>query len=291
MHLVEPHPTHKLADAGDRLAPVEGLCVVRLGRLHDGQCDSAEEPLLEVHQGEVDCHTLVPGRIGKPCGDPVAVRLVGDLRPKRRPVVRPGGLLHVGQAFRPLTRQMQAAPEQITGRPHLRGIDRGLDEAFDRMAELYPGLSQAWRKRLTSSREGRQDWLHSLRNNIVHYGSNRDASGRYAEAIVETAFPFLEEMFQRITGNTVSLPHLLMEWIYREVEVARLVRRDLQNEQKPPEPYAIKTLQHYVLWTYAAWPLPVMISTRSWSAGRQTGSSILSDGKEHLLRLGKTGSW
>jgi hypothetical protein len=166
-----------------------------------------------------------------------------------------------------------------------------IDEAFDRVAELYPGLSQAWRKRLTSSREGRQDWLHSLRNNIVHYGSNRDASGRYAEAIVETAFPFLEEMFQRITGNTVSLPHLLMEWIYREVEVARLVRRDLQNEQKPLEPYAIKTLQHYVLWTYAAWPLPVMISTRSWSAGRQTGSSILSDGKEHLLRLGKTGSW
>jgi hypothetical protein len=96
------------------------------------------------------------------------------------------------------------------------------------MAELYPGLSQAWRKRLTSSREGRQDWLHSLHNNIVHYGSNRDASGRYPEAIVETAFPFLEEMFQRITRNTVSLPHLLMEWIYREVEVARLVRRDLR---------------------------------------------------------------
>jgi hypothetical protein len=90
----------------------------------------------------------------------------------------------------------------------------------------------------------------------VHYGSNREASGRYAEAIVETAFPFLEELFQRITGNTVSLPHLLMAWIYREVEVARLVLRDLQNEQKPPEPYAITTLQHHVLWTYAAWPSP-----------------------------------
>jgi hypothetical protein len=130
------------------------------------------------------------------------------------------------------------------------------DEASDRVAELYPGLSQAWRKRLISSRGGRQDSLHSLRNNIVHYGSNREASGRYAEAIVETAFPFLEELFQRITGNTVSLPHLLMAWIYREVEVAQLVLRDLQNEQKPPEPYAITTLQHHVLWTYAAWPSP-----------------------------------
>jgi hypothetical protein len=36
-----------------------------------------------------------------------------------------------------------------------------IDEASDRMAGLYPGLSQAWRKRLTSFREGRQDWLHS----------------------------------------------------------------------------------------------------------------------------------
>ena len=63
----------------------------------------------------------------------------------------------------------------------------------------------------------------------------------------------------------MSLPHLLMAWIYREVEVARLVLRDLQNEQKPPEPYAITTLQHHVLWTYAAWPYSVTISTRSWS--------------------------
>ena len=126
------------------------------------------------------------------------------------------------------------------------------DEALDRVAELYPGLRQAWRKRLTSSRGGHQDSLHSLRNNIVHNGSNCEASGRYAEAIADTAFPFLEERFQRITGNTVSLPHLLMEWIYREVEFTRLVLRDLQNEQKPPQLYAIKTLQHHVFWTYAA---------------------------------------
>jgi hypothetical protein len=125
------------------------------------------------------------------------------------------------------------------------------DEAFDRVAELYPGLRQAWRKRLTSSRGGHQESLRSLRNNLVHNGSNREASGRYAEAIADTAFPFLEELFQRITGNTVSLPHLLMEWIYREVEVARLVLCDLRNEQKL-QPYAIKTLQHHELWSYAA---------------------------------------
>ena len=109
------------------------------------------------------------------------------------------------------------------------------DDAFDRVAELYPGLTDKWRRRLTSSsrggrqdpRDGRQDSLHALRNSIVHSGNNPDAEGRYAEAIVDTAFPFLEELFQLITKNTVSLPHVLMEWFYQQVKVAQLVLRDL----------------------------------------------------------------
>jgi hypothetical protein len=65
------------------------------------------------------------------------------------------------------------------------------EDAFDRVAELYPGLSESGRKRLTSSRGGHRDSLHGLRNNIVHYGMNTEARGRYAEAIVDTAVPFL----------------------------------------------------------------------------------------------------
>jgi hypothetical protein len=41
MTLVEQHQAQNLADAGNRLELVEGLCVVRPGRLHDSQCDSA----------------------------------------------------------------------------------------------------------------------------------------------------------------------------------------------------------------------------------------------------------
>jgi hypothetical protein len=130
------------------------------------------------------------------------------------------------------------------------------DDAFDRVAELYPGLRDTWRKQLISSQGGRKDSLHALRNNIVHYGGNLASNGRYVAAIIDTAFPFLSELFQRMTGGTVSLPHLLKEWIYREVEVARLVLHDLQQQQESPQPYAIKTLQHHVLWTYAAWPAP-----------------------------------
>ena len=43
-----------------------------------------------------------------------------------------------------------------------------------------------------------------------------------------------------------------MEWI----DIAQLVLHDLRQEKIPPESYAIRTLQHHVLWTYAAWPSP-----------------------------------
>jgi hypothetical protein len=46
-------------------------------------------------------------------------------------------------------------------------------------------------------------------------------------AIVETAFPFLDELFRKMTRDQVSLAHLLMEWLYKELEVARAVLRDL----------------------------------------------------------------
>ena len=128
MHRVEqPHTPH-CAEAGDGGEAVQGLGVVRLSRLPDGPCDSAASLVIAVKQGEVDGHRLVHGRLGKPCGDPGAVRVVGDLLPTLRQVVRPGGLLHVGQECRTLTRQRPAVPEQSTGRPHRLGIDRGLGE-------------------------------------------------------------------------------------------------------------------------------------------------------------------
>jgi len=131
------------------------------------------------------------------------------------------------------------------------------EEAFDRVAELYPGLSATWRKQLISSKGGRKDSLHSLRNDIVHYGGDPDSMGYYTEAIVDTAFPFLEEFFRLASENKVSMAHLIKEWIYREVEVARLVLCDLRNERLPPKPHAIKTLQHHMLWTHATWPSPL----------------------------------
>jgi len=110
------------------LAPVYGLWVGRRGRRHARPCDSAASRVVAVKQGEVDCHTLWHGRIGKPCGDPVPGRVVGDLRARLRPVVLPVGLRHGGQECRPVPRQRQAAPAEITGRPPRLGRDLGLRE-------------------------------------------------------------------------------------------------------------------------------------------------------------------
>jgi len=90
----------------------------------------------------------------------------------------------------------------------------------------------------------------------VHYGGNPEAEGQYVQAIIDTAFPFLEDLITRMTGGTVWLPALLKEWIFREIKVAQLVLRDLQSEHGSPKPYVIKTLQHHILWTYGAWPSP-----------------------------------
>ena len=53
------------------------------------------------------------------------------------------------------------------------------EQAFDRVAELYPGLSETWKKRLVGVEKDKRDSLHALRNNIVHFGNNSEQKGRY----------------------------------------------------------------------------------------------------------------
>jgi hypothetical protein len=132
------------------------------------------------------------------------------------------------------------------------------EEAFDRVAELYPGLEKVWREKLISS-EGKgkknKNSLHFLRNDIVHYGGDPNSTSLYMKVLIDTAFPFIEEFLKIVSKDKVSLGHLVKEWIYHEYQVAGLVLRDLGNIEHPPL-YAIKTLQHHMLWTYAGWPSP-----------------------------------
>jgi hypothetical protein len=126
--------------------------------------------------------------------------------------------------------------------------------AFDRVAEIYPIIKDRWRKRLLPDRGGEENALHALRNDIVHYGGDEAQRGQYVAAIVDVALPFLEEILALITKHEespVSLRQLLKEWIYREVDVARAVLKDLRENGLPPAPYAVAPLAHHILWSHA----------------------------------------
>jgi hypothetical protein len=118
MDVVEQDHTQNLAHARDGLEEGHGVCVVLLGRRHEGQCDIAEYRVIAVTQSQIDCHAFGHGGIGKALGAPAAVRFGGDLLAHLGQVVLPVGLLAMGQELRACARQREAAPEQSTGCPH-----------------------------------------------------------------------------------------------------------------------------------------------------------------------------
>lgn len=133
------------------------------------------------------------------------------------------------------------------------------ETAFDRVAELYPTITERWRRRLLPTKGGDESALHALRNDIVHYGGDEGQQGQYVAAIVEVALPFLEEILTLITQHEespVSLSRLLMEWIYREVSVAQAVLKDLRENELPPASYALAPLAHHIVWSHTQWPSP-----------------------------------
>lgn len=132
------------------------------------------------------------------------------------------------------------------------------DTAFDRVVELHPSIC-VWRKRLLPAKGCNPKSLHALRNNIVHYDSDDTQSGQYAAAIVEIALPFLEEFFRLSSAHEaepIRLSHLLKEWTYCHVEVARAVLVDLRDHGREPEVYALAPLEHHILWAHSRWPSP-----------------------------------
>jgi hypothetical protein len=125
---VEQHETEPLADAWDGLQQIQGVGVMMFGSFDDGQFHVAEQLVVVVNQGKVDCATLLHGRLGKPLSDTLAVRFRGDLLADLGQVILASGLLDVGSQLRPFAHQMHAAPEEISRGPHLGGVHIGLGQ-------------------------------------------------------------------------------------------------------------------------------------------------------------------
>jgi hypothetical protein len=128
MHLIQEDQSQDVANPGDRWPPVQRLGMGLLGRVDEGSLQGVESLVVVSNEPEVDRKTLWHGRIGKPLRDASPVRLIRQLLAHLGQMVLAVGLLHRREPLGPFAREMQAAPEEITGRPHRGGIDIGLRE-------------------------------------------------------------------------------------------------------------------------------------------------------------------
>jgi hypothetical protein len=97
MHRIQEHETENLANARDGLEQVQGVGIMLFGRGDNGQFQVPQQLVIIVNQGEVDLDAFLDGGIGKPLGDPSAIRLVRDLFADLGQVVLAVGLLDMRQ--------------------------------------------------------------------------------------------------------------------------------------------------------------------------------------------------
>jgi hypothetical protein len=123
MHLVEQEQTQNFANAGNRLEPVEGLGIVLLCCPEDRQLDVAQQPIIVVNQRKIDFDAFLYRGIREPLGDSLAVGFLRNLFADLGQVILAVGILDMGEQLGACAREMQAPPQEITGRTHLRRID------------------------------------------------------------------------------------------------------------------------------------------------------------------------
>ena len=128
MDFIEQHPTEDLANAGHRPEQVKGVGVVCCGRGQDRQLHVTEQSVVVANQRQVDREALLHRGSGEAFRHSSPIRFVGDLLAHLREVLLPLGILEMCEQLRALTHEMQAAPQQIPGRPQGGGIDIGLRE-------------------------------------------------------------------------------------------------------------------------------------------------------------------
>jgi hypothetical protein len=112
------HETQDLASARDRLEPVQGVGILRLGRRHKGHRQVPQPLILRIDQGAGDCEALLHGGSRAPRRHTGAVGWLGDLCPTLGHMVLTGGLLDMRQPCRPFPHEMDAPPPQGAGSAH-----------------------------------------------------------------------------------------------------------------------------------------------------------------------------
>jgi hypothetical protein len=128
MHCVKQDHAADCAHPGEGWPAGEGLGLVLLGRLHDGECASRHSLVTGADEGEVDLQALRDRRSGAPLRDAVPMRFGGELLAKSREGVWAVGMLDVGQPPGPLAHERQATSQEIARGPPRSGGDGGRRE-------------------------------------------------------------------------------------------------------------------------------------------------------------------
>jgi hypothetical protein len=126
--VVEPHATEHLAHAGDGWQPIEGVGVLRVGGVDEGEFSVTKQIIIVTDACQIDFHTLLHRGLGTALSHPVTVGLIGNLLTTGRQVIRAVGIVHVGQPLGSCMGQRQTASQQGAGRPPLGRLDRGVWE-------------------------------------------------------------------------------------------------------------------------------------------------------------------
>ena len=84
--------------------------MVLLGSFDNVPIHIPEEMVVGADQRELHLHAFLHRRIGVPLGDAVSIRLVNELLPNFRQVIRALGGLDVRQQLRPFACERHAAP-------------------------------------------------------------------------------------------------------------------------------------------------------------------------------------
>jgi hypothetical protein len=128
MDLIEQHKAEDLADAGHRVQQIQGIGIMVLGGVDEGEFHVAQQFIVRPDERKIDVDAFVHRWIGTALGDPVSVGFVGDLFADGREMILAVGVLSMGEEFAACACQVHASPQQVADGAHLGRIARGLGE-------------------------------------------------------------------------------------------------------------------------------------------------------------------
>ena len=126
--LIEHHQREDLADPRHGAEPIQRVVIVILGGAQDEVLELPEHLVVVGQQPEIDLNGLLDTGVSEALYHTAPVARVGELLLELGQVVLAVGVLDVGQELGAFASEVQTAPQEIPGGPHLGRVDVGLGD-------------------------------------------------------------------------------------------------------------------------------------------------------------------